>query len=503
MRSILLSIFTLSLLTSLFAQNQQFPEFNLQKSEVEAHLRFLASDELQGRRTGEKGNDVAAAYLAAQLAAYGVKRVAGANGYMQPVALEETQAVENASLTWNKNEFQQRKNLMILNGSANDLEAKAVFAKHGWIDENKGINDYEGLNVKGKIVVTNIGSPEDNSAMGVFTSMSQKRKWAQEQGAIGLIELFQLGKSFWGRATSYFARPRVQLTSPGQADADFVYGWLLEEETGFGVAIKEGKKKKVILSTDQPNSKKLLSDNVIGVIEGSDPQLKEEYILLSAHYDHVGTGKQGGGAFSAQDSIFNGARDNAMGTTAVLAAAKSLSMKPPKRSVIILAVTGEELGLLGSRYYAENPLIPLEKTIFNLNTDGAGYNNTEKVSIIGLGRTGIDEELKVAAKNFGLDLGDDPAPEQGLFDRSDNVSFAAKGVPAACFSPGMNSFDQSIMKYYHQVTDNPNTIDFDYLLSFCQSFTHAARLIADKDNRPKWVEGDKYEEAGQQLYDME
>ncbi|MEM9849012.1 MAG: peptidase M28, partial [Bacteroidota bacterium] len=196
MKQVLFSTFMLLLTINFFAQQQDLPEFNLSKSEVEAHLRFLASDELQGRRTGEKGNDVAAAYLAAQLEAYGLAQVEGADGYMQPVTLEETQAVANAKLSWDGNEYLQRKNLMIMRGQADGLEAKAVFANYGWIDEAKGINDYEGLDVKGKIVVTNIGSPDDNSAMGVFTSMSDKRKWAQAQGAIGLIELFQLGKSF-------------------------------------------------------------------------------------------------------------------------------------------------------------------------------------------------------------------------------------------------------------------------------------------------------------------
>ena len=189
-----------------------------------------------------------------------------------------------------------------------------------------------------------------------------------------------------------------------------------------------------------------------------------------------------------------------MGVVALLSAAKALAEQPPRRSVLVLAVTGEELGLLGSQYYAEHPLIPLEKTIFNLNTDGAGYNDVSYVSAIGFGRTHTDDMIEAGANVFGLDVFPNPAPEQGLFDRSDNVSFAAKGVPAICLSPGMTTFDEEIGKYYHQVTDNPETIDFDYLLKYSQAFARIARLVADDTDRPKWVEGDKYEEAGKKLY---
>ena len=224
---------------------------------------------------------------------------------------------------------------------------------------------------------------------------------------------------------------------------------------------------------------------------------------MTAHYDHVGVGKQGGGPFTERDSIFNGTRDNAMGTTAILTAAKAFAEMKPKRSIIFLAVTGEELGLLGSEYYADNPLIPLDQVIFNMNTDGAGYNDVSSVSSIGYGRTGTDEAIETASKAFGLGVIQNPAPEQGLFDRSDNVSFAKRGVPCVTLSPGMTTFDQEIGKYYHQVADNPESLDYAYATKYCQTFIHAARLIADAEQRPVWVEGDKYEEVGKELYGKE
>jgi Zn-dependent M28 family amino/carboxypeptidase len=185
---------------------------------------------------------------------------------------------------------------------------------------------------------------------------------------------------------------------------------------------------------------------------------------------------------------------------ALLVAAKALSQQPPKRSVMVLALTGEEVGLLGSRYYAENPLVPLKQTIFDLNIDGAGYNDTTIVSVIGLERTGAKAEIEAGARAFGLNVFAEPAPEQGLFDRSDNVSFAAKGVPAPTFSPGFKAFDAEIAKYYHQAIDNPESLDFSYVHKFCQAYAHTARLIANRSTRPFWIAGDKYEAVGKELY---
>jgi Zn-dependent M28 family amino/carboxypeptidase len=184
----------------------------------------------------------------------------------------------------------------------------------------------------------------------------------------------------------------------------------------------------------------------------------------------------------------------------MLAAARAFAETPPRRSVIILGVTGEEVGLLGSQYFAENPLVPLDQIVFNFNTDGAGYDATDAVSLIGANRTGIDPQVAAAAEAFGKRVIEDPAPEQGLFDRSDNVSFAARGIPALTFSGGTTGFSDEIMRYYHQVTDNPETIDMAYLKEYCQTFTLAARLIANRDTVPFWVEGDKYESAGKELY---
>ncbi len=488
-----------------YAQNSGLaPEFQLERPETEAHLRFLASDELQGRRTGEPGNNIAARYIAAQFEAYGLKTAPGLDAYFQPIGFEAVTPPKQASLLLNKTTYTQGGNLLILTGNADNLKAEAVFANYGWVDPDSGYDDYQGLDVKGRIVFVLPGIPGSQDPMAVFNAMGKKRKAAQQKGAAAVIELYRL-QFPWPFFRSFFDKENLTLPDQeeeaGSAQQDIVYGWIKEEQDGNMERLQEGKKIKASLTSKGFSRRIVQSQNVIGIIEGADPLLKEEYLLLTAHYDHVGTGKDGGGPYTPQGSVFNGARDNGMGTAALISAAKALAKERPRRSVIVLAVTGEELGLLGSRYYADNPLIPLNKTIFNLNTDGAGYNDVSYVSVIGYGRTGTDALAEAGANIFGLDVFPNPAPEQNLFDRSDNVSFAVKGVPAIQFTPGTTGFDETIGKYYHQVTDNPDTIDYGYLHKFCQAFARTARLIADDDSRPQWVKGDKYEKAGMELYE--
>lgn len=241
------------------------------------------------------------------------------------------------------------------------------------------------------------------------------------------------------------------------------------------------------------------SRNVIGIVRGTDPDLRDEYLVLTAHYDHLGVGRSSSEV--PGDSIYNGARDNGMGTVAVIAAARAFAEAPPRRSILLLTPTAEEMGLVGSRYFAENPLIPLRQIIFNLNVDTGGYSDTSVVTVIGLNRTSAEPLIEWGTAAFGLDAILDPVPEQNLFDRSDNVSFASQGIPAPTFSPGFRAFsDPGVADYYHQVTDEVDDLDFEYLLRFAQAYVHTARLIADASERPRWRPGDKYEEAARALY---
>jgi len=260
-------------------------------------------------------------------------------------------------------------------------------------------------------------------------------------------------------------------------------------------ALLETKKAKGKLLVNTPAPQAVRAKNVLGIIEGTDAVLKNEWIAITAHYDHVGVKKN-----ATADSIFNGARDNAIGTVALLETAKFFNKNPPKRSILLLAVTGEEMGLLGSEWYSNHPLVPLNQTVFDFNCDGAGYNDTTIATLIDLNRTTADGWLHKACQAYGLVLKGDPAPVQNLYERSDNLNFAIKGIPAVNFSPGVKAFDQELFKYYHQPADEVSSLDMKYLEKFYRSFVYAAYLIANAAERPMWKNGDRFEEAGKNLY---
>lgn len=475
----------------------QLPEQTITRAEVEAHTRFLASDELQGRRTGEPGNWVAARYIAEQFRQLGLKAVATSDNqadYFQRIELEKVKAAISAIMLLGNDTLRLGKELVVMAGNPTDVSGQVVYVGYGLTDGEDG---YKGRDVKGRIVVAQGGSPETKSPGELFRASAEKRKLATEKGAAALIELYNEATP-WGLVNQYFTREQLTIPTTSIGKTPVTHLWVNNtnnqykqlKDTGATVTLRTSGRPRTAVS----------SANVAGVIEGTDPKLKDEYVVLSAHFDHVGVGRQGGSQYQPTDSIFNGARDNAMGVVALLEAAKTLTQQRPKRSVLILALTGEEVGTLGSRYYVEHPLVPLKQTIFDLNTDGAGYNDTTIVSVIGLERTGAKAEVEAGATAFGLGVFAEPAPEQGLFDRSDNVHFAARGIPAPTFSAGFKAFDAAIGKYYHQAIDNPESLNFNYVQRFCQAYAHAAHLIANRPTRPQWSAGDKYEPAAKTLY---
>ena len=200
------------------------------------------------------------------------------------------------------------------------------------------------------------------------------------------------------------------------------------------------------------------------------------------------------------DSIYNGARDNAIGVTAVMNAATYFSKHPPKRSVMFIAFTAEEMGMLGSKYFSANPVIPLNKMVFNLNCDNGGYNDTTIFTIVGLGRTSADDDIKNACAAYGMIPTPDPDSALHLFDRSDNVNLAIKGIPAPTFGMGITGFDEKVRRYYHQLSDEFSSMDSEYVLKFIRTYILTASFIANNPKRPEWQKGDKYEAAWKSLY---
>ena len=238
--------------------------------------------------------------------------------------------------------------------------------------------------------------------------------------------------------------------------------------------------------------------NVLAYVEGTDPVLRNQYIVLSSHYDHLGVTDSVIVENGKRDSIFNGARDNATGTAAVIAAARFFARYPAKRSIVFICYSGEEEDLIGSDYYANHPLVPLDHTVYNLNVDNASYNTTYAICLFGLTRTSEDPLIYKACEAYGFAVLDDPVGE--LFSRSDNFSLASKGVPAPTYSMGMTDWDATVTNRYHRLSDETGNMDLGYAVKFIRAYILMAQYIANDAVQPRWTPGDPYEAAWLTLF---
>ncbi|RED99868.1 M28 family peptidase [Marinoscillum furvescens] len=455
-------------------------------TELKAHLYFLAADELRGRNTGTLENEIAARYIAERFRAYGVKTPPGMDTYMQPVKL--TKGVSPQQTTFQVADSTFGLDDMVFYSSSNGtFSGELVYVNFG-LEE-----DLEGLDLKGKIVVAKVGNGNPEDRLSPYTR--QKRDACLEAGAVALVELYRPGKYPWKMIQYYFSGEKfsLDLGSEDGEDDTFPIAWLLDD-AGLVKFFESQNGTNASITIGGQANESLTVPNVVGYIEGTDPELKDEYVMITAHFDHVGVSNVEG------DSIWNGARDNGIGIANMLTAAEYLGKNPPKRSVAFLACNAEEKGLLGSAWYAENPVFPLEKTVYDLNTDTGGYNDVSKVTVVGFHRTSVTPLFAQAADAFGLEAIDDPLPEENYYDRSDNVSFAAKGVPAVSYDPGYTEMNEEITKYYHQPEDEAHTLDYDYLTKYSKSFIYAVTLIGNYTGEIFWTEGDKYEDEGKALY---
>jgi aminopeptidase YwaD len=454
------------------------PEFSFDPNKSREQITFLASDELLGRMTGEPGLDSAAAYIARHFEAFGLKPNPQTGTYYQPFTIYQSSATDVGSVRQAGSDLANR-SVAVLSGGPTDNTYSAVHLPD-LSDSTLALAD-----VKGKIVVAPF--PTEGPFQARFSASNRIRAQLASAGALGLVQ-WMSGDPTPPRLAS-FLRNSNNL-SPA---SDFIH--IIADAGG---AFSSGD---IHIQTPGITTGVMTTQNVVGIIEGTDPLLKNEYVLLMAHYDHIGARRT---PVTTVDTIFNGARDNAMGVVAMLHAAEAFSKVPTKRSVIILPVSAEEIGLIGSRYYTENPIIPLKQTVYVSNIDGAGYNVTDAVTVIGLERTSASTHYKKAAAAFNLRIWDDPAGEQGLFNRSDNVNFARVGIPAPTFTAGFTAFDDEIMKYYHRPGDEADeNFDFDYLHTYVSVFVHATRLIADAPERITWTSGDMYEPAFNRLFNQD
>ncbi len=455
---------------------------------TETQLRYFASDELKGRGTGSKGIDMAADYIATHFQRLKIKELPGANGFFQSVPLVRKTEPEHVVVHINDQAYATTSEALWLEGLEGKVNGEIIFGGYGSADE------LEKLDVKGKVVVLRAGTEGSSEARSYLREVSKKKKLLIEKGALGMIELFKSSeRTSWQFYINYLSRPSIRLHE-GESKMPIV--WLNVENESLLEMISAIGGKHASIDIGKIIPEMVPAKNVLGLIEGTDAELKKEYIILSAHYDHLGIVK----AIDQTDSIFNGARDNGIGMVAVMSAAKYIANHPTKRSVIFAFWAAEEKGLLGSKYFVNNPLVPLKDIVYNLNIDGAGYNDTTIISVVGLERTSAKKHILAASMQMGLDATTDPVPELNLFDRSDNVNFARKGIPAPTMSTGFTAFDNEMMKYYHKATDEAEGLNFNYLLKYYKAYALAATAIANDANKPRWIAGDKYEAVGKELY---
>jgi hypothetical protein len=454
-----------------------------------APLRYLASDELMGRGITRPEINIAAQYIADQFKSFGVKTVNGADGYFQNLELWTLIPGEKGSASIGKLNFALGKDFVQVMPTDANLNSQLIYAGH--VNET----DLAGMNVKNKIVLVDMGSQTDGTAFRKdFRELPAFQASLIKKGAMAFVVRFIGKASAWSNVSARYNGTRLQIPD----EVTGLNTFIVNDTPELQALLVKGYTGGANFTVSGTKRRSIALKNVMGYVEGTDPKLKDQYVLLTSHYDHLGVGKpkmeEG-----KLDSIYNGARDNASGTTAVIDAARYFAKYPPARSILFITYTAEESGEIGSHYYAEHPVVPLKNIVYNLNIDNASYDNTDLISLVGLGRTTADEDIKMACATYGMTVNGDPTGGQ-LFYQSDNYPLAKKGVPAPTFSFGMKSFGPEVFKRYHQLSDEIGNMDMKYMMKFVSAYILAAQNIANDPQTATWTKGDELEKAGQALY---
>jgi Zn-dependent M28 family amino/carboxypeptidase len=523
-----LKYLTSAALLALAAPLAAEPDFSADR--VKAHVTFLADDLLEGRDTGSRGHEIAARYIISQFAAAGLQPAGKDGSWLQPVTLSAATLVDGKGRVTisGKGEptiFQHNTEILVAPSQLSpttDVAAPVVFAGFGIDAPKQGFNDYAGLNVKGKIVVVLGGIPKGppNETLAHFSRL--KGRMAAERGAIGIITVPTLqGEKLrpWDRVRQFADAPQMTwvkadgtpfVLAPGLAGSSFSMvaavrlfaGSRVPLATILAEADREGGRPKGFpLATSvrieaASQQKRIESHNVIGMIPGSDPVLKNEHVVLMAHADHVGinTNRKG-------DQIFNGALDNAAGTAVVMEVARAFGADAvkPKRSLIFAAVTAEEKGLLGSETFANSPPVPIDSiaAVVNLDQPLLLYDFTDVIAFGG-DHGSMGEAIARGATKAGVTLSPDPMPAETIFVRSDHYSFVKRGVPAVMLATGYANGGEAawkgfLQKNYHQPSDDMNLpINWDAGAKYARVNYLVASEIADGATRPRWYQGDYF-----------
>jgi Zn-dependent M28 family amino/carboxypeptidase len=506
------------------------PAFTPSAAAIKAHMSFLADDLLEGRESGTRGYDIAANYVASQYAVMGVKP-AGDNGtYLQQVPLTAYRSANEGGVSYTGADGKSGALAFgedyLPSAQARQAEtsvtAPLVFVGYGIVAPERGRDDYAGLNVKGKIVVLLSGAPSglQTEIRAHYSNTNVKRAEAARRGAVGVLTMpttssekrrpfargvgnYQEWKMTWNDAkgvayvrgaeapslAGLSLKGAAKLFSGAPTSLDDV---LAAAETPDGVVKGFDLPTNVTVQL-KTEIEKRQSSNVVGLIEGSDPTLKAQTIILSAHLDHLGIhGKDA-------DKINNGALDNASGIATMLEVARGFkeAKTKPKRSVVLLAVTAEEKGLIGSEYFANNPTVPKAGIAADVNLDmPVLLYDFQDVIAFGADRSTIGPAVARAAGRVGITLSADPMPEEGLFTRSDHYRFVEQGVPSVFLMTGFKNggekgFKDFLATHYHKPNDDLNQpINYEVGARFALVNYQIARELADMPARPAWNKGD-------------
>ncbi len=497
-----------------------------------AHIRTLSSDEFQGRGPGTKGEDLTIAYLQKEYREEGLEPGNPDGTYLQAVPLVGIRPDPKMTLTFSGHgktmPLAYEKDFIAVTRRVADsvhLDADMIFAGYGVQAPEYKWDDFKGVDVKGKVIVVLINDPPvadekmfGGKAMTYYGRWTYKYEKAAQLGAAGCLIVHETGpagypwevvRDSWGGESFSLVAADKNMHRPA------VEGWITRERAeelfrAAGLDFDAEKKKAVSpdfhavdlgmkAQLDIHNTLRTIqSHNVIAKRTGSDPALKNQYVIYSAHWDHFGIGPEVKG-----DKIYHGAADNASGTAALLEIARAYAQwKPPnapKRTILFLSVTAEEQGLLGSEYYAEHPLYPLSRTAANINMDGINtWGRTRDITEIGEGKSTLDEVVADVAEQQGRRVRPDPEPEKGFYYRSDHFSFAKVGVPA--FDPdegidyigkpagwGLAKRQEYTANDYHKPSDviKPDW-DLSGAVQDCELFFLVGLRVADAPRMPEW-----------------
>lgn len=519
----------------LYAQGKEtfYSAFNsISGDNIKNHLEILAHDSLEGRAVGTRGGEIAARYIYDIFSSYKLEKPGKENSYYQNIPMHGSIPLYSSELAFIQNEDTLLLNFgdeyfLYRSGQQTFMPSflPVVFVGYGIIAPEFDYNDYQSVDVEGKIVVYLDGEPYstdeeyfDGELPTIYSNPEYKRRIAFARGSAGTIQIQLDNYKSWEDVQKDFQFEDVTLAYTVSSNLNIImnqeaaarlfsgsqYGFADVFEMHSNQRIKSFDLETKLRFRGVFKEREFISPNVIGMIKGSDPDLKNTYLIVTAHYDHLGIGEPLDG-----DSIYNGALDNAIGVSVMLELARafsSLELKP-KRSIIFFATTGEEKGLLGSSYYTNNPLVPLYKTIANVNIDGiAMFKDFSSIVGIGSELSTLDKFLQITADSYNLELQNIPPQfkQVGAFNNSDQLSFAQAGIPSIIVLEGtknltktkdevLEAFIEYFMYNYHSPFDDlKQDIDDKAAEKHAKILFDFCYRLADSINSPEWKPGSPF-----------